>query len=110
MYHWQKRYQFECLNGRFVLGERYMINRRGYTVTLKYIGSVSTKNTDKTADLFCGVHNGGTNKGEQLFFALMDGHYASSKDAGKSLQKLWSGKTNKLHTIYHIMNNGIVRV
>ena len=110
MYHWQERYQFECPTGRFIHGEHYRMNRRGYHVSLKYMGSVSTKYTDKTADLFCGVHDGGTNKGELLYFALMDGRYACSENAGKALQKLWSGKTNKLHGIYHIVNNGKVRV
>ncbi len=110
MYHWQLRYQFECPTGRFIQGEYYEINRRGYSVNMKYLGSVSTKYTGKTSDLFYGMHDGGTNKGEYLYFALMNGKYASSEDAGKALQKLWSGKTNKLHGIFHVINNSKVRV
>lgn len=100
MYSWQNRYQEECTTGRFVRGERYEIHRRGYSVNLKYFGSVSTKTSGKTADVFYGAHDGGTNKGERLFFALMNGQYASSNDVGKALQKLWSGKTNKLKVIF----------
>jgi hypothetical protein len=110
MYHWEERYQFECPTGRFVCGENYEFERRGYHVNVMYKGSVSTKKADKTADLFCGVHSGGTNKGELLYFALMSGEYASSPDAGKALQKLWSGKTNKLRGISRIVNTGKVRV
>lgn len=110
MYHWQERYQIECPTGRFVRGEQYEINRRGYSVNMKYLGSVSTKYTGQIADLFCGMHDGGTNKGEMLYFALMNGKYASSKYPGKALQKLWSGKTNKLHGICHIVTDGKVRV
>ena len=110
MYHWEERYQFECPTRRFIQGEYYEINRRGYSVNMKYLGSVSTKYTGKTADLFYGVHDSGTNKGEYLYFALMNGKYASSEDAGKALQKLWSGKTNKLHGIFHVINNSKVRV
>ena len=110
MYHWEERYQFECPTGRFIQGEYYEINRRGYSVNMKYIGSVSTKHTGKTADLFYGVHSGGTNKGELLYFALMSGEYACSEYPGKALQKLWSRKTNKLHGISHIVDTGKVRV
>lgn len=100
MYSWQDRYKEECATGRFVRGEGYEIHRRGYSVNLRYYGSVSTKEGGKTADVFYGMHSGGTNKGEMLFFALRNGRYASSNDVGKALQKLWSGKTNKLKGIF----------
>ena len=99
MYHWQENYQPECQTRRFVQNKDYEIRRRGYIVTLRYHGSVSTKYSGKTADVFYGVHSGGVNKGEMLAFALMDGRYACSNDMGKALQKLWSGKTNKLRKI-----------
>lgn len=100
MYSWLDRYQEECKTGRFVRGEKYEIHRRGYSVNLQYYGSVSTKESGKTADVFYGMHDGGTNSGEMLFFALMNGRYASSNNVGKALQKLWSGKTNKLKVIF----------
>jgi len=99
MYHWQESYQVECPTGRFVQNKNYEIHRRGYIVILQYHGSVSTKYSGKTADVFYGVHSDGVNKGEMLAFALMDGRYACSNDMGKALQKLWSGKTNKLKEI-----------
>ena len=110
MYAWQKYYQDQCPTGRFVIKQTYEIYRRGYVVSLCYHGSVSTRDGSKVADVFYGKHNGGTNKDEWLAFALMNGRYASSNNMGKALQKLWSGKTNKLHGIYHIINNGKVRV
>lgn len=110
MYIWQKRYQDQCPTGRFVFRQNYEIHRRGYIVNLWYYGSVSTRDGNKVADIFYGKHNGGVNKDETLAFALMNGRYASSNNMGKALQKLWSGKTNKLHGIFREEQGRLVRV
>lgn len=109
MYEWQKFYQEECKTGRFKRGVTYQIRRRGYTVTLRYFGSVCTQDGRKTADVFNGTHDGGTNKGEMMFFALMNNQYATSNNVGDALQKLWSGKTNKLKEIVQQERTKIVR-
>lgn len=83
----------------FDTNKTYTISRRGYRVTLRYLLDISTKDGGKTAHIFGGIHDGGTNKDEHLFFALHDGRYATSPQLEKALQKLWSGKTNVLHAI-----------
>ena len=109
MYNWYDYYKEECATKRFVQDQDYEIYRRSYCVWLRYYGSVSTKKGDKTADVFYGEHSGGTNAGELLYFAVMNGRYACSPDIAKALQKLWSGKTNVLHGIYRRNGKEIVR-
>ena len=61
------------------------------------MGCVSAKYTGKIADY--GVHDKGANK--DLYLVLMDGQYVCLKE---------SGKNNKLHDIYHAVNNVKARI
>jgi len=107
---WHDFYSKDCKTGRFIHSEDYEISRRGYSVALKYYGTISIANGVKAADVFYGIHDGGVIAGEGVFFALMGKKYSSSPILEKALQKLWSGKTNKLKAIYHIAGTERTRV
>ncbi len=95
---------------RFHVGEFYLIKRRGFLVILYYLGGEFAKDGRKKADVFRGVSMGGTNSGENLYYMLEDGRYATSPDRNKAWQKWCCDKTNVLHGIFHLTNGGIVRV
>jgi len=90
----------DFISDKFSKKEGYAIDRRGYWVNLRYLLSKQSA-TGKTADVFYGRNmRGDDGFGNLLFFAFMNDRYACSTCLEKSVQKLWSGKTNKLKAIY----------